>query len=180
MFKYKQILIKILSKISFVIIISTCIYSVQVYSLSIGLFDDVKIQISGNDYINSKLIKEEIYPQMSSSLLSVNLADIQNKLESIDYIEAVQVSRILPSILVIQIIERSPILLMNKADEITFIDKTGILLPANEKSIGTFSVPVLSILDKNGSIDKYSGDILLIFQFLLDEYPIFYNNLRYC
>ena len=32
-------------------------------------------------------------------------------------------------------------------------------------------------LDKNGSIDKYSGNIVLIFQFLLDEYPIFYNNL---
>ena len=175
--KYKQILIKILSKISFVIIISTCVYSVHAYSLSIGLFDDVKIQISGNDYINVKLIKGEIYPQMNSSLLSVNLTDIQNKLESIDYIEAVQVSQILPSTLVIHIIERSPILLMNKADEIIFMDKTGMLLPADKKSIGTFPVPVLSILDKNGSIDKYSGDIVLIFQFLLDEYPIFYNNL---
>ena len=91
---------------------------------------------------------------MNSSLLSVNLTDIQNKLESIDYIEAVQVSRILPSTLVIHIIERSPILLMNKADEIIFMDKTGILLPADKKSIGIFPFPYcLSLIRMAPSIN---------------------------
>ena len=157
---------------------SFCVYSVQAYSSKIGLFNNVDIQISGNDYIDSQRIKSEIYPQMSSSLLAVNLTDIQKKLESIDYIEAVQVSRILPHTLMIHIVERSPILLMNKADKITFMDINGVLLPADKKSIGIFPVPVLSILNEKGPIDKYSEDIAQVFQFLLAEYPIFYKNLN--
>lgn len=77
----------------------------------------------------------------------------------------------------IHIIERSPILLMNTTDAITFMDKEGILLPADEKSIGMFPVPVLSIMYDNVLNDKYLNDIVQFFQFILDEYPLFYNNL---
>jgi len=177
MFKNKQIVINILILFSFTIIISTIIYSIQAYSYSIGLFDDCEIQISGNDYIDAQLIESEIYPQMRSSLLSVNLADIQNKLESMNYIETVQVSRILPHTLMIHIVERSPVLLMNKADIITFMDKNGVLLPTDKKSLRTFPVPVLSILDEKGPMDKYTVDIAESFQFLIDKYPLFYKNL---
>ena len=177
MFKYNQIIKNILASLSVVIIITSLIYSVQVYSLNIGLFNNVEIHISGNEYIDSQRIESEIYPQMSSSLLSVNLADIQNKLESMNYIETVQVSRILPHTLMIHIVERSPILLMNTADAITFMDKNGILLPADEKSIGIFPVPVLSIMDANVLNDQYMSAIVQCFQFILNEYPLFYNNL---
>ena len=132
MFKYNNILKKISSLISFSIIMIICIYSIHAYSFRIGLFSDFDILISGNDYVDTVLINSEIYPQMSSSLLSVNLTDIQNKLESIDYIEAVQVSLILPHTLMIHIIEHSPMLLINSANEINFMDNNGVLLPANE------------------------------------------------
>ena len=170
MYKQKQIVIKFLSLFSLALVISATIYAVQAYSFSIGLFNDFDIQISGNNYIDTALIEDEIYPLMSSSLLSINLTAIQDKLESLDFIEAVLVSRILPHTLIIHIVERSPILLLN-------MDKKGTLLPANEKSIGIFPVPVLSILDDNKPIDKYLGDITQCFQFLLAEYPIFYKNL---
>ena len=177
MFKIKQKIIKYLSPIIYTIIISALIFSINIFSFSIGLFDNVGIYINGNNYIDSQRIEIEIYPQINSSLFSVNLTDIQNKLESIDYIEAVQLSRILPHTLMIHIVERSPILLINKADEITFMDINGVLLPADKKSIGTFPVPVLSILDEHGSLNKYTGGIVQFFQFLLDEYPHFYKNL---
>jgi len=177
MFKHKETVGNKLILFSFTIIISTIIYSIQTYSYSIGLFDDCDIQISGNDYIDTQLIESEIYPQISSSLLSVNLAEIQNKLESMNYIETVQVSRILPHTLMIHIVERSPIVLMNTADAITFMDKNGVLLLADEKSIGIFPVPVLSIMDDHVLNDQYMSDIAQFFQFILNEYPLFYNNL---
>jgi len=177
MFKHIQIVKIVLHLFCLAFIISVCIFSVHTYSRSIGLFDEFDIQISGNDYIDTSFINNEIYPQMSSSLLSININDIQNKLESLDYIEAVQVSRLVPHILSIHIIERVPILLINKYDEIIFMDKNGIFLPADEKSIGTFPVPVLSIIDVNGSMDRYMGDIAQFVQFILSEYPVFYNNL---
>ena len=118
MYKRKQIVIKFLSLFSLALVISATIYAVQAYSVSIGLFNDFDIQISGNNYIDTARIEDEIYPLMNYSLLSINLTDIQNKLESMDYIEAVLASRILPNTLIIHIIERSPILLINIADEI--------------------------------------------------------------
>ena len=177
MFKYKQLILRILTLLCVVIVISSCIYSVRVYSSSIGLFDGVDIQIIGNNYIDSQRIKNEIYPQISSSLLSINLTDIRTKLESIDYIEAVQVGSILPHTLMIYIVERLPVLLINKDDLIIFMDKKGVLLPANNLSIGIFPVPVLSILNENISKEKYIADIAKCFQFIIDEYPLFYNNL---
>ena len=177
MHKHKQIVQKILFQFSFAIIMCIFIYSVHTYSRSMGLFNNVDIQISGNDYINTLLVESEIYPQINSSLLSINLPEIQNKLESMDYIAAVQVSRILPYTLMIHIVERSPMLLMNTTDKIIFMDKMGFLLPVDEKSVGTFPVPVLSILDDNGYMDDYTEDITQFLQFVLTEYPIFYKNL---
>ena len=81
MIKYNQIVINILSRFRFTIIISACIYAFHAYSCSIGLFDNVDIQISGNDYIDSQRIESKIYPEMSSSLLSINLTDMKNNLE---------------------------------------------------------------------------------------------------
>ena len=72
MIKYKQLILRILTLFCIVIVISYCIYSVRVYSSSIGLFDGVDIQISGNNYIDSQRIENEIYPQISSSILSIN------------------------------------------------------------------------------------------------------------
>ncbi len=79
MLKRKQIVRKFLSLFSLTLVISATIYAVQAYSFSIGLFNDFDIQISGNDYINTLLIKSEIYPQINSSLLSINLPEIPSK-----------------------------------------------------------------------------------------------------
>ena len=174
---YKQKILKMFEKISYIIFISTFTYSIYAYSFNIGLFDNFEIQIIGNHYIETSFIENEIYPQISSSLLSMNLNDIKNKLELMDYIQTVQISPILPNILTIYIVERSPVVLMKKADEITFIDQEGILLPANKKSISTFPVPVLSIMDINELVNDSTEHISQFFQFLLSEYPTFYDNL---
>ena len=57
------------------------------------------------------------------------------------------------------------------------MDKNCVFLPADKKSLRTFPVPVLSILDEKGSMDKYTVDITEFFQFLIDKYPLFYKNL---
>ena len=177
MLNNKQIVKIILPLFSFIFIMSAFIYSVHAFSLNIGLFDDFDIQISGNDYLDALFIESELYPQLSSSLLSINLTSIKDKLESLDYIEAVQVSRILPHILMIHIVERSPMILINMAKNMIFMDKKGILLPVDEKSLSIFPVPVLLILNDDGTNDEYMREIFQFFKYLLIEYPTFYRNI---
>ena len=60
MYKQKKIVIKFLSLFSLAFIISATIYAVQAYSFSIGLFNDFDIQISGNNYIDTAYIEDEM------------------------------------------------------------------------------------------------------------------------
>ena len=154
------------------------IISINSYSSLSGLFTEFDIKVSGNKYIDTIMIENDIYPNLKSSILSLNLSEIQKKLEKIEFIKVVQISPILPKTLSIHVIERSPILMMNKNEEKKFMDLNGFLLPVNEKSIISFPVPVISILDKNIIIEEYTDNITQIFQFLIYQYPNFYNNLN--
>ena len=178
MHKYCQIIKDIYIPIFISLMIFILVISINSYSSHSGLFTEFDIKVIGNKYIDTIMIENEIYPNLKSSLLSLNLSEIQAKLEKIQYIEVVQISQILPKTLLIHIIERSPILMINKEEEKKFMDLKGFLLPVNEKSIITFPVPVISILDENIFIEDYSDNISRIFQFLINQYPNFYNNLN--
>ena len=178
MHKYFQIIKNIYTQIFILIMIFILIISINSYSSLSGLFTEFDIKVSGNKYIDTIIIENEIYPNLKSSLLSLNLREIQEKLEKLEYIEVVQISQILPKTLLIHIIERSPILMMNKDEEKKFMDLKGFLLSVNEKSIISFPVPVISVLDKNIFIEEYTDNISQIFKFLINQYPNFYNNLN--
>ena len=85
---------------------------VKEYSLHIGLFQTFEVQIRGNQFVDTSHIQEHLTPYMTQSLLSLNLDDMQDGLSSLDFIETAQISRLLPNILMIQIVENQPILLI--------------------------------------------------------------------
>ena len=150
---------------------------VKKYSIHIGLFENFEVQIKGNQFVNTSRIQEQLTPYMTQSLLSVNLDDMQIDISSLDFIESAQISRLLPNILMVQIIENQPILLMTIENENFLIDENGILLPADGLSISFFPVPIITISNEIENAGEITGDIVAVFQFLLDDYPLFYDNL---
>ena len=150
---------------------------VKEYSIHIGLFDNFEVQIKGNQFVNTSLIKEQLTPYMTQSLLSLNLNDMQDDISSLNFIETAQISRLLPNILMVQIIESQPILLITIENENFLMDKNGILLPADGSSISFFPVPIITISNEIENAGEITGDIIGVFQFLLNDYPIFYDNL---
>ena len=68
-------------------------------------------------------------------------------------------------------------LLITIEGDYLFMDKNGILLPADRTSISFFPVPIITISEKIEHSDELAGEISKLFQFLLDEYPLFYDNL---
>ena len=168
---------KILTSILFIVIIVFFTMFINIYASSNNLFNDYKIKIIGNTYIKNKEIKNKIPKELSSSILKVNIKTIKKILEEINYIHSIQISRLLPESLIINVIERSPIMLLNKDDESIFIDNDGILLPVDKTSITTFPVPVISIKDDNIYILEHKDKITNIMNHLLNNYPYFYENL---
>ena len=150
---------------------------VKEYSIHIGLFDNFEVQIKGNQFVNKSRIQEQLTPYMTQSLLSLNLNDMQDGISSLNFIETAQISRLLPNILMVQIIESQPILLITIENENFLMDKNGILLPADNSSISFFPVPIITISNEIENAGEIRGDITGVFQFLLNDYPIFYDNL---
>ena len=150
---------------------------VKEYSDHIGLFENFEVQIKGNQFVSTSHIQEQLTPYMTQSLLSLNLDDMQDDLSSLDFIETTQISQILPNILMIQIVESQPILLITIENENFLMDDNGILLPANGSAISFFPVPIITISNEIENAGGIIGDIAEVFQFLLNDYPLFYDNL---
>ena len=150
---------------------------IKEYSIHIGLFENFEVQIKGNQFVSTSHIMEQVTPYMTQSLLSLNVDDMQYGLSSLDFIETAQISRLLPNILMIQIVESQPIVLITIKNENFLMDKNGILLPADGSSISFFPVPIITISSEFEYADGIKGDIVGVFQFLLNDYPLFYENL---
>ena len=150
---------------------------VKEYSIHIGLFENFEVQIKGNQFVSTSRIQEQLTPYMTQSLLSLNLDDMQDGLSSLDFIETVQISRLLPNILMIQIVESQPMMLITIENENFLMDDNCILLPADGSAISFFPVPIITISNEIESAVGITGDIAEVFQFLLNDYPLFYDNL---
>jgi hypothetical protein len=77
----------------------------------------------------------------------------------------------------IQIIESQPILLITIENENFLMDDNGILLSADGSAISFFPVPIITISDEIENAAGITGYIVGVFQFILDDYPLFYDNL---
>lgn len=157
-------------------LISTIIYLVVLYSSAVGLYDTFQVEISGNQFVYESTIKEQLYPYLTDSIFSIDVQEIQSKVEEIDYIETVQVSRILPNIILIQVIETEPLLLIHFNDENYFMEKNGSILKADKRAISYFPVPLITIADEDALDWGITKNISQFFSFIMAEYPRFYDN----
>ena len=150
---------------------------VHKYSTSIGLFNNIEVQIKGNQFVKDSQIQDRLYPHLTQSLLSLKLNEIQKDMNNIDFVETVQVSRILPHTLLIKVVERNPILLYTVEDETFFMDVKGVMLPTNRSSISFFPVPIINISEGMDQDEGISSEIAEYFRFILKDYPQFYDIL---
>ena len=152
---------------------------IMVYTQQINLFDDYEIKITGSEFVEISQIIKQVEPHMSSSLLSVDLEEIQKNIISLDYIQTAQLSCLLPSTLLIHVVERKPALLLNIDQQLVFMDSEGVLLTADKYSISYFPVPVVTLEDhyQMYAMNIVWSDISEFIRYILKDYPHFYRNL---
>ena len=81
-----------------------------------------------------------------------------------------------PKLSISHAVERNPILLITLTEEKFFMDNNAILIPANNNSISYFPVPIVTINEQIVQIEKLSIIVSELFQFIINDYPTFYNN----
>ncbi len=131
------------------IILVTLLYCSLLYAQHINLFSQEKVVILGNKYVKQNIILGAMNMDTEESIFSYDLGTLQDNVESIEFIKSVKVSRILPSTLMIQVLERSPVILVLLDDEKYFFDVEQTPLLASKEAINFFPVPIMTFENNN-------------------------------
>ena len=151
MHKYLQIYKKNAFIILNSIILVVLLYCSLLYAQHINLFSQQKVVILGNKYVKQKIILDAMNMDTEESIFSYDLGKLQDNMESIEFIKSVKVSRILPSTLMIQVLERSPVILVLLGDKKYFFDVEQTPLLASKEAINFFPVPIMTF-ENNGPL----------------------------
>ena len=168
---------KIVKILCFFVIIIGFGLIIKNYADQKHLFNDLQIKIRGNVFIKKEQLLEYVNPHIDESLLSLDLKYIQNNLALMDYIETTQLSQILPNTLVIDVVEKQPILLIIKENSNYFMDKNGFLISTNNNSLNFFPVPMVTTINEDTQLDDIHIILSELFKYIFTDYPIFYENL---
>ena len=163
--------------ILYIVFFSFFLIIITVYSDHIELFNKYTVQIHGNKFISDELINEKIENHLEENYFSINLEKIKSEINSLTFVELTQISLLFPDIIVINIIERKPIILITLNDKNFLMDKNGLLLASEARSINYFPVPIINLSENMIYDDNLITEVSEIFNFLLLEYPFFYNRL---
>jgi len=120
------------------------LYCSVLYAQYIKLFSQEKIVVVGNKYVDHNIILDAMNMNVEESIFSYNLGELQDNVELIEFIKSVKVSRILPSTLMIQVLECVPIILVLLDDKKYFFDIEHTPLVANKEAINFFPVPIMT------------------------------------
>jgi len=168
---------KYLTNLFSITLIITFFITVQIYSKKIGLFNKYEILVQGNKFVLKDDIKKSIESYLLPNYFSINLEEIKTSINTLEFVELTQLSLIFPNKLIINIVEREPIALITLDKQNYFIDKDALLLSAEKKSINYFPVPIINIKDTINYDTNLTVEIANIFQLLLSDYQLFYNQL---
>ncbi len=109
-----------------------------------------QIKIDGNRIVGENEILQLTQLQMNTLLYDIDLTAIQKNVMSHYYIKDVVVERNLPNSIHIQVVERIPIVIVNRP-ETMYLDESGLVLP---KSIShrLFDLPMISGISESESL----------------------------
>lgn len=113
---------------------------ISVLLINSPLFDVKKINVEGNTKVSDEKIISLSGVQLYTNIFKLNKLDIVEKIKENAYIEDADVSRKIPSTVIIDIIEREPKYMLQFADSYVYINNQGYML---EISNDKLEIPIL-------------------------------------
>lgn len=97
--------------------------------------------VAGNSYIPDDKVRNLADMEPGESVLNLEISRIAGRLSAYPYIKCQKISRIFPSTIRIDIVEREPFALVKCKNETSLIDKDGVILPYDPEIFKSFSLP---------------------------------------
>jgi cell division protein FtsQ len=112
------------------------------YSPDVTLQSAEQIEIRGNRFVPSDAITEKFSRDMGRSVMRVSLGEKREAIESLPWVEAAHVQRVLPNRIRVEITERTPVAFLRTGTDLSLVDPHGIVL--DRPADGEFHFPVVS------------------------------------
>ena len=88
-----------------------------------------QVTLTGRAHADPKAVKAALGIEQGAPILSVSLAEMKERLETIPEVKTASISRALPNTLTIQITERTPAAFWQQDGNLQLIDSEGVVLP---------------------------------------------------
>ena len=142
----------------------------------LGNGNKIFIEISDTDIIGKdfyySIISENV--KNKKNIEDINLKELTSLVENHPYIHVARISRHFPSKIIIDLVERSPIAIVNK-DPIVLLDRYGVVLP-DLGTLKSYNLPVMNNFIADSSFYP-SGDVVLSEK--VKEYLLFIADLKF-
>jgi cell division protein FtsQ len=110
-------------------------------------FEVKRVEVTGMDRVNQLKVYEIVLSEKDRAMPLVDITKIRRDLLQYGWIKDVRVSRRLPDVLVVEIIERKPTAVWQREDKLALIDGEGVVLEA----LSPNTVPNLPVLRGEGA-----------------------------
>jgi cell division septal protein FtsQ len=134
--------LRFLGKLGTIVLLAAFMLSVFVHAFSSDKFNLRNIRINGCKQIDKEQIQEIIHREFPANLLRIDLPQVKQRLEKETWAKQVELRRILPSDLIVDITERIPAATLEMNGELMVADEEGILLGKYDAQLGKLDVPV--------------------------------------
>lgn len=134
--------LKFLGRFGTVVLLAAFMISVFVHAFSSDKFNLRNIRINGCKQLDAEQLREVIHREFPANLLQIDLQQVKQRLEKETWAKQVELRRILPSDLIIDITERIPTVTLEMNGELMVADEEGILLGKYDPQLGKLDVPV--------------------------------------
>jgi cell division septal protein FtsQ len=134
--------IKTFGKLGAFLLIVLFMFSVFFYAYTSDRFNLRTVTFEGCKESNPKRMEAVIRQNFPANILRINLGALKSRLEKEPWVKRVEIRRILPSDLVIHVLERNPSAIVEFRGELMLADQDGIMLGPYDPKYGRLDKPV--------------------------------------
>ncbi|NQU66802.1 MAG: FtsQ-type POTRA domain-containing protein [Candidatus Marinimicrobia bacterium] len=141
--------------IVFAVIISTT--AIWNYSEVSQLYSYKNTVVAGNGYIPTDQVLEIANINKNETVLDLDLGDVAKRLSAYSFIKSQKISRVFPSTIRIDVIEREPFAVVKCHNGMAILDRDGVIIP-HDPAIGrSFNLPTIKGETEKVSITELSS-----------------------
>jgi len=129
------------------VLLAGLVFMSVIFAFRSGMFNLSSVIISGCTHQDAGRLEGIIREEFPANILRIDLHAAQQRLEKEIWVKHVEIRRILPSLLVLHVEERSPSVLLELGGTQMMADAEGVLLGAYKREFGKIDSPIFKGVD---------------------------------